>query len=248
MIRLRLNANKVNANRHKKKLIYNFIQNYKWRQKVIKNCAGRNITGQKTLRTKGKSLKKFYSLTLKSYKLMTQGKIIQFVSHSRLAKLFALIRLQNGSQTLIPAVIGMKTNATINLKNTTTQLGSILPITSIKPATFISNVELKPNLGAQLASAPGSTARLLRPLKNVAFRIRLPSKKVIFPPATIHAQIGKNANFLARKQRKSKAGYNQKTGTRQLVRGIAMNPCSHPHGGSSGPGRSSRTPWGKPTK
>ena len=223
-------------------------QTYNWPKMIKYNKAGRNIHGQRTIKSKGRAIKNFYPIIINKYKNLIPGQIVQFIWHSRLSKTYALIHFVNGKLGIIPAVQKMQINHWINTSTQCKNLGSFIKIKYIKPATFICNIEINKNSGAQLIKAPGTKAKLLRPRAKEIVRIRLPSAHIIYVNPECFAQLGKNGNPANKRQNKGTAGLNRKIGQHPKVRGIAMNPNSHPHGGNSGPGRSSVTPWGKSTK
>jgi large subunit ribosomal protein L2 len=128
--------------------------------------------------------------------------------------------------------------------------GNALPLRSIPLGTTIHNVELKRNRGGQLARSAGAGAQLMAREGDVAL-IRLPSGEVRKVRAECYATIGQVGNLDHENQSTGKAGRNRWRGIRPTVRGVAMNPVDHPHGGGEGKtsgGRPSVTPWGVPTK
>ena len=128
--------------------------------------------------------------------------------------------------------------------------GNALPLRSIPLGTTIHNVELKRNRGGQLARSAGASAQLMAREGDIAL-IRLPYGEVRKVRSECYATIGQVGNLDHENQSTGKAGRNRWRGIRPTVRGVAMNPVDHPHGGGEGKtsgGRPSVTPWGVPTK
>lgn len=129
------------------------------------------------------------------------------------------------------------------------EVGNVLPLSRVPLGATISGIELVPGKGAQLVRAAGTKAQLV--LKDSIYAaIRLPSKEIRLVPEDCFAALGGVSNPLFKKTSKAKAGRNRWLGRRPKVRGSAMNPIDHPHGGGEGRcaiGRKSPyTPWGKP--
>ncbi len=129
------------------------------------------------------------------------------------------------------------------------ELGNILPLSSIPLGVTISCIELAPGKGAQLVRAAGTRAQLVLKDKTYA-AIRLPSKEIRLVSKDCFAVLGGVNSPLAQKVSKAKAGRSRWLGRRPKVRGSAMNPVDHPHGGGEGRCGTGRrapyTPWGKP--
>ena len=132
------------------------------------------------------------------------------------------------------------------------RLGNALPLSSIPLGTVVHNVELAPTRGGQLCRAAGTSATVIEKDEAAGFAtMRLQSKEVRKVRLSCWATVGKVGNPLHKNIVLGKAGASRWRGWRPHVRGVAMNPVDHPHGGGEGKtsgGRSSVTPWGKPTK
>lgn len=128
--------------------------------------------------------------------------------------------------------------------------GNTLPISSIPIGMQIHNVELRPGGGGQLARSAGTSCTLIKKGDDGYSLIRLPSGEQRLVLSKCMATIGALGNELHKNVKYGKAGARRWLGRRPRVRGIAMNPVDHPHGGGRGKskGRISQTPWGKPTK
>ncbi|MPM82794.1 50S ribosomal protein L2 [bioreactor metagenome] len=162
----------------------------------------------------------------------------------------ALIQYEGGEKAYIIAPVGMNvgdviaTGAGADIKP-----GNTLPIANIPVGTFIHNIELYPGKGAQLVRTAGSAAQLMAK-ENGQAQVRLPSGEVRFIRLDCIATIGQVGNIEHENVKLGKAGKTRYLGIRPTVRGSAMNPVDHPHGGGEGkspvghPGP--LTPWGKP--
>ncbi|KAE9616111.1 hypothetical protein Lal_00017551 [Lupinus albus] len=135
------------------------------------------------------------------------------------------------------------------------QIGSSMPLSSMRIGTIIHNIELNQGQGGKLVRAAGTNAKILKDPTAAYCLIQLPSgvKKLI--DSRCRATIGTVSNPSHGDRKLRKAGHSRWLGRRPVVRGVAMNPVDHPHGGGEGKskssgkfGKGSRTPWGKPTK
>jgi len=135
-------------------------------------------------------------------------------------------------------------------ENADIKVGNSLPIASIPVGTIIHNIELKEGRGAELVRSAGGFAQLLAKEGRYA-NIKLPSGEVRLVRLTCRATIGQIGNTSHEIINLGKAGRKRWLGIRPTVRGTAMNPVDHPHGGGEGKNKSSGrdpvTPWGKPT-
>ncbi|KAL4324298.1 hypothetical protein GQ457_11G015470 [Hibiscus cannabinus] len=135
------------------------------------------------------------------------------------------------------------------------QIGSCMPIASMRIGTFIHNIEVNPGQGGKLVRAAGTSAKILKEPKSRYCLIRLPSGAEKLIDTRCRATVGTVSNPSHGAKKLRKAGQSRWLGRRPVVRGVAMNPVDHPHGGGEGRskssgsyGKSSRTPWGKPFK
>jgi large subunit ribosomal protein L2 len=128
--------------------------------------------------------------------------------------------------------------------------GNCLPLHAIPIGTVIHCIEMKPGKGAQLVRSAGSSAQLVAKEGNYA-QIKMPSNEVRMVPINCRASIGEVGNGEHELVNVGKAGRTRHLGRRPKVRGVAMNPCDHPHGGGEGKSPigmpSPLTPWGVPT-
>lgn len=167
---------------------------------------------------------------------------------SRLALLF----YADGEKRYIVAPLGLNVGDTV-LAGTQAEIrpGNSLPIANIPIGTLVHNIELKPSKGGQLARSAGTAAQLLA--KEGAYaQLRLPSGEVRLVRQECYATIGQVGNLDHSNIKLGKAGRKRHMGIRPTVRGTAMSPRDHPHGGGEGrqpagmPGP--KSPWGRPTR
>lgn len=135
------------------------------------------------------------------------------------------------------------------------QVGSCMPLNMMRIGTMIHNIELKPGQGGKMVRAAGTSAKILKEPTSSYCLIRLPSGVEKLVDTRCRATVGTVSNPSHGAKKLRKAGHSRWLGRRPVVRGVAMNPVDHPHGGGEGRskssgshGRTSQTPWGKPTK
>ncbi|HOG61906.1 MAG TPA: 50S ribosomal protein L2, partial [Flexilinea sp.] len=162
----------------------------------------------------------------------------------------ALVQYKDGEKRYILAPIGLKVNdSVVSGPKVEIRTGNAMPISNIPVGSTIHNIEMKPGKGGQLVRAAGSSAQLLAKEGDYA-QIRLPSGEVRLILQTCYATIGQLGNLDHSNVKLGKAGRKRHLGIRPTVRGTAMSPRDHPHGGGEGrqpvgmPGP--KTPWGKP--
>jgi large subunit ribosomal protein L2 len=129
------------------------------------------------------------------------------------------------------------------------KVGNALPLENIPTGTLVHNVELKPGGGAKMARSAGSGVQLVAKDGPHAV-LRLPSGEMRRVPLTCRATVGQVGNVEHQNINVGKAGRSRWAGKRPSVRGSAMNPVDHPHGGGEGKSKGGRhpvTPWGVPT-
>ena len=218
----------------------------------IKNNSGRNNSGKITVRHKGGRHKRKYRVI--DYKRNKDNipaivKSIQY-DPNRSANI-ALICYSDGTKSYILCPDKLKVGDKVqNGKNSLIKIGNCLKIKDIPEGTFIHNIELKENKGGQLARSAGSYGKILgKEEKGLYYIIQLVSGEVRKINGECRATIGTVGNKYNNLVNYGKAGRIRKKGIRPTVRGSAMNPIDHPHGGGEGKtgiGRKSpMTPWGK---
>ncbi len=218
----------------------------------LKKHAGRNNQGKITVRHRGGGHKRMYRVI--DFKRSKDG-VSSFVDSiqydpNRSARI-ALLKYADGEKRYIIWPEGLKKGATVESgPDVPPTVGNCLPLKNIPLATVIHNVEMRPGQGAILCRSAGSSATLMAREANWA-QISLPSGEIRRIPAACRATIGRVGNSEHSSVRLGKAGRSRWLGRRPTVRGTAMNPIDHPHGGGEGRtkgGRHPVSPSGKPAK
>ena len=161
----------------------------------------------------------------------------------------ALLHYADGDKRYILHPIGLEVGATVSTGETADILpGNAMKFRHIPPGTMVHNVELYPGRGGQLVRTAGASAQLLSKEGDVAL-IKLPSGEVRKFPIDCMATVGQVGNLDHENETYGKAGRTRWKGIRPTVRGVAMNPVDHPHGGGEGrvKGNHPQTPWAFPT-
>ncbi|MCX6112154.1 MAG: 50S ribosomal protein L2 [Proteobacteria bacterium] len=213
---------------------------------------GRNNQGRVTVRWIGGGHKQRYRIIdFKRDKIDVPAKVAEIEYDPNRTSRIALLNYADGEKRYMIAPEGLKVGDTV-LSSETAEIkpGNCLSLKSIPVGTLVHNVELKPGRGAQLARSAGSYAQVLGREDKYA-QLRLRSGEVRKVLIECRATIGQVGNLESENINAGKAGRSRWKGIRPRVRGVAMNPVDHPHGGGEGRtsgGRPSSTPWGKPTK
>lgn len=219
---------------------------------IKKRRAGRNMYGRVTVRHRGGGSKKFIRLVdFKRDKNGIPAKITAIEYDPNRSARIALVTYADGEKRYILAPVSLKVGDSI-MSGSTAEIrpGNSLPITNIPVGTMIHNIELNEGRGGQLVRSAGASAQLLSKEGDYA-QVRLPSGEVRLVRRTCYATIGQVGNLDHGNIKLGKAGRKRNMGIRPTVRGSAMSPRDHPHGGGEGrqpigmPGP--KTPWGKPT-
>lgn len=212
---------------------------------------GRNNQGKITVRhIGGGSKQKYRIIDFKRDKVDIPGKVERVEYDPNRSALIALIAYLDGEKRYILAPAGIKEGDTvIASESADIKIGNCLSLKNIPPGTIIHNIEMKPNRGGIIVRSAGSSAQLLAKDDEYA-HVRLPSLEVRKIPLECKATVGQVSNIDHENIVLAKAGRSRNLGKRPTVRGTAMNPVDHPHGGGEGrspighPGP--LTPWGKP--
>ena len=216
-----------------------------------KKRAGRNNEGKVTVRHQGGGVKQLLRvIDFKRDKLGIPGKVNAIEYDPGRSANIALIYYVDGEKRYIISPVGLKVGDTI-LSGETAEIkvGNNLPLKSIPTGTMIHNIELIKGNGGKLVRSAGGTAQLLAK-EGEEVHIRLPSGEMRLVRAECSATIGQVGNVEYQGIHIGKAGRKRLMGWRPTVRGSAMSPRDHPHGGGEGktpigmPGP--KTPWGKP--
>ena len=214
--------------------------------------AGRNNQGRITMRHQGGGHKRQYRVVdFKRNKDGIPGRVATVEYDPHRSANIALINYVDGEKRYILAPKGLQVGQTIESgENADIQVGNALPLGNIPVGTIIHNIELKPGAGGQLVRSAGAEAQILGREGKYTL-VRLASGEVRKVLTTCRATVGQVGNIEHELVRIGKAGRSRWLGKRPAVRGSAMNPVDHPHGGGEGRtpiGRPSPvSPWGKPT-
>jgi large subunit ribosomal protein L2 len=217
----------------------------------LRKRAGRNNSGRVTVRHRGGGHKRRYRLIdFKRNKLDIPARVESIEYDPNRSARIALLLYADGERRYIIAPLGLRVGDTVaNGTQAEVRVGNALPIRLIPVGSLVHNVELEPGRGGQLARAAGTSAQLLAK-EGIYAQIRLPSGEVRMVHENCLATIGQVGNAEHGNIKLGKAGRKRWLGWRPTVRGTAMDPNSHPHGGGEGrspigmPGP--KTPWGKP--
>ncbi|MCB8836839.1 50S ribosomal protein L2 [Aurantimonas sp. VKM B-3413] len=231
-----------------------------WKGKPIKSLTegltqkgGRNNTGRVTARYQGGGHKRTYRIVdFKRRKLDVVGKVERIEYDPNRTAFIALIKYSDGevAYVLAPQRLSVGDEIVAGLSGVDVKPGNAMPLSAIPVGTIIHNVEMKPEKGGQIARSAGSYAQLVGRDAGMAI-LRLNSGEQRLVPASCFATVGAVSNPDHGNINLGKAGRSRWLGKRPHVRGVAMNPVDHPHGGGEGRtsgGRHPVSPWGKPTK
>ena len=213
--------------------------------------AGRNNQGKITVRHRGGgSRRKYRIIDFKRRKDNVPATVATIEYDPNRTANIALLHYADGEKAYILAPYGLKVGTTLmSGENAEIKVGNCLPLANIPVGTEVHNIELYPGKGGQLVRSAGNAAQLMAKEGKYA-TLRLPSGEMRMVPLDCRATIGQVGNIDHELITIGKAGRKRHMGYRPAVRGSAMNPNDHPHGGGEGktgigrPGPS--TPWGKP--
>jgi large subunit ribosomal protein L2 len=230
-----------------------------WKGKPVKtltigmsSTGGRNNQGRITSWHKGGGHKQKYRIIdFMRNKLDVEAVVERIEYDPNRTAFIALLRYTDGTLSYIVAPQKLSVgDKVIAGENVDIKPGNALPLRSIPIGTIIHNVEMKSGKGAQLARSAGSYIQLVgKDVGNAQLRLRSGELRVV--SIDCMATIGSVSNPDQQNIKIGKAGRNRWLGRRPVVRGVAMNPIDHPHGGGEGKtsgGRHPCTPWGKSTK
>jgi len=213
---------------------------------------GRNNTGRITMRRRGGGAKRLYrKVDFKRNRFDAPATVVRLEYDPNRTAFIALIEYADGVKSYILAPQRLKEGDTVvSSERADIKPGNAMPLKAMPVGTIIHNVELKPKKGGQVARSAGAYAQLVGRDRGYA-QIRLNSGELRMVLDTCMATVGAVSNPDHSNINLGKAGRNRWLGRRPSVRGVAMNPVDHPHGGGEGRtsgGRHPVTPWGKPTK
>ena len=217
-----------------------------------KRGSGRNHNGHITMRHKGGGHKRrFRTIDFKRTKDGVPAKVAAIEYDPNRSARIALLHYADGAKAYILAPARIRVGATVESgPDADIKPGNALPLANIPTGTNVHCVELKPGQGARMARSAGSSIQLVAKDGDHGV-LRLPSGELRRVLLTCRATVGEVGNSDHANQSSGKAGRSRWLGKRPAVRGSAMNPVDHPHGGGEGKtkgGRHPVTPWGVPTK
>ncbi len=220
--------------------------------KGITRCGGRNNEGHATVRFRGGGHKRLYrDIDFRRDKRGIPAKVSAIEYDPNRSARIALLVYADGEKRYILAPAGIVVGqAVMAAEKAEIVPGNALPLKSIPLGAMVHNVELKPGFGGQLARSAGAAAQLMAK-EGKYVTLRMPSGEMRLVLAACWATVGQVGNVDQGNVSVGKAGRTRWAGRRPHVRGTAMNPVDHPHGGGEGKtkgGRHPVSPWGQPTK
>jgi len=222
---------------------------------ALKKSGGRNAYGRMTVRHKGGGHKRMLRIIdFKRDLLDNYANVVAIEYDPNRSARIALLEYPNKLKRYILAPLGLQVGNTViasNNKEAEIKVGNCLPLRNIPSGTMIHNIELNKGQGGQIVRSAGSSAQIMAKEGDFA-HIKLPSGEIRLINLDCHATIGQIGNVEHETIILGKAGKKRWLGIRPTVRGLAMNPVDHPHGGGEGKSGQGNphpvTPWGKPTK
>ena len=217
----------------------------------LKKSGGRNSDGKMTASHRGGGHKRRYRVIDFKRSKEGAGEVLSIEYDPNRSARIALLTYSDGERRYILAPQGVEVGQTLmSARDADVRPGNSLPLRSIPLGTLVHAVELKIGAGAKLCRSAGVAAQVLAKEGDWS-QLRLPSGEVRMVHLNCRATIGQVGNSEHGNIKLGKAGRSRWLGRRPKVRGVAMNPVDHPHGGGEGRtsgGRHPVTPWGVPTK
>ena len=218
----------------------------------LKRTSGRNSQGRITSRHRGGRHKRRYRLIdFKRDKHEIPAKVLSIEYDPNRTARIALLQYDDGEKRYILAPLGIRVGDVLSSgPDAEVRAGNAMPLSHMPLGISVHNLELMPGKGGQMVRSAGGSATVVAREGNYA-RVRLPSGEIRLFLSRCMATIGQLGNVEHDGITLGKAGRSRWLGRRPKVRGVAMNPVDHPHGGGEGKssgGRHPSTPWGKPTK
>ena len=216
-----------------------------------KQKAGRNQQGRITVRHRGGGTRRHLrKIDFKRDNFGVPGKVAAIEYDPNRTARIALIHYVDGDKRYILAPQGLKVGETISSgPDAELRTGNALPLANIPTGMLIHNIEMRPGAGGQLARGAGTAVQLMA-REGATTLLRLPSGEMRRVPSACMATLGQIGNMENSLTKLGKAGRSRWRGRRPTVRGSAMNPNDHPHGGGEGKApiglKAPKTPWGKP--
>jgi large subunit ribosomal protein L2 len=218
---------------------------------ALPKSGGRNNTGRLTARHRGGGHKRLYRVVdFRRDKAGVPATVKALEYDPNRSARIALLHYADGAKTYILAPVGLAVGDRVETgPQADIKPGNSLPLANIPLGTTLHAVELRPGRGAQLGRSAGAAIQLMAKEGDYAL-LKLPSTELRRVQLACRATIGQVGNLEHENLSHGKAGRVRWLGRKSHVRGIAMNPVDHPHGGGEGrsKGNHPQTPWGKPTK
>jgi large subunit ribosomal protein L2 len=217
----------------------------------LRKTGGRNNMGRVTARHRGGGNKRLYRIIdFKRNKDGVAAKVVAIEYDPNRSARIALLEYEDGEKRYILAPVGLEVGATVMSGPDADILpGNALPLQNIPVGTLVHNIELNPGKGGQLVRSAGAAAQILAKEGNYA-TLRMPSGEMRLIHLSCRATVGQVGNLDHENEVWGKAGKSRWMGRRPHVRGSAMTPRDHPHGGGEGKAPIGlphpKTPWGKP--
>ncbi|MGH9778279.1 MAG: 50S ribosomal protein L2 [Candidatus Acidiferrales bacterium] len=218
----------------------------------LNGTGGRNSLGRVSSWHRGGGHKRMYRLVdFRRDKAGVPARVAAIEYDPNRSANIALLHYADGEKRYILHPVGLSVGDTVVSSAEADILpGNTLPLKNIPAGTLIHNLELRPGKGGQLVRSAGTSAQLVSKEGEYVL-VKLPSGEVRKVLPDCHATIGQVGNIEHENEKVGKAGRTRWRGIRPTVRGVAMNPVDHPHGGGegkTGEGGDPKTPWGKPTR
>ena len=221
---------------------------------ALRKTGGRNNLGRITSRRRGGGHRRRYRIIdFKRNKFDMYGEVVSIEYDPNRSPRIALIKYDDNEKRYIIAPQGLKVGDKIissKEKDIPFKNGNCTILKNIPDGFSVHNIELKPGKGAQMARSAGSYARIMAKENNM-ITLKLPSGEMRMVMDSCLATVGVVGNSMHENIKIGKAGRSRWLGKRPKVRGVAMNPVDHPHGGGEGRtsgGRHPVSPWGTPAK
>ena len=217
----------------------------------LKKSGGRNNSGKITVRHRGGGVKRLYRIIdFGEEKLGIAGKVVAIEYDPNRTAYIALIEYEDGDKRYILAPHNLKVGQKIICQEKADiEIGNRMKLKNIPIGTLVCNIELEPFKGGKIARGAGTSAKILA-FEGGFCHLKMPSGEIRKVPEDCFATIGQMSHPEKRFEKWGKAGRKRLKGWRPTVRGSAMNPCDHPHGGGEGKApiglKYPKTPWGKP--
>ena len=221
----------------------------------LKKSGGRNMYGRITSRHRGGGHKRMYRIIdFKRDRIDSPAKVLGIEYDPNRTCRIALVQYPDNQKAYILAPLDLKVGDEVistNEADIEIKAGNCLPLSRIPLGTAVHNVELKPGKGGKIVRSAGTSAQIMAKEGGFA-HLRLPSSEMRMIHLTCRATVGQLGNVEHGSISIGKAGRSRWLGRKGHVRGIAMHPIDHPHGGGEGKTPQGNphpvTPWGKPTK